>query len=179
VRRQDFVSEVLSLKRWNRCQFLHVGRLLQFPLLMASLAGIALVPGLQGQRSTSTADSPERTAEAVGRNCTTDLCSTVRIGCASCIDVTITLPAQAWVTKTHCLTNADYPDDRPRHQLHEVPCGLDVSWSRFETPIVTATSTGVTIHTIYHNRSSNRARDIKVTADWYLLPADRTTAPEP
>jgi hypothetical protein len=179
LRRQDFVCEVLGLKRWNRCQFLRVSRLLQFPLLMASLAGIVLVPGLQGQRSISTADSLERTAEAVGRNCTTDVCSTVHTGCASCIDITITLPPQAWVTKTHCLTNADNPDDRPRHQLHEVPCGLDVSWSRFETPIVTATTTGVTIHTIYHNRSSNRDRDIKVTADWYFLASNRTTAPGP
>jgi hypothetical protein len=121
-------------------------------------------PGL-----TTTADSGERTAAEVGRDCTTDQCSTSRYGCASCVEINIHLPPNAWVTKTHCYTNADYPGDRPRHQLVEVPCGIDISWSRFDTPIVTATSERVTVHTIYHNRSSNRARDVKLTAEWHLI----------
>jgi len=111
-------------------------------------------------------DSGLRTAQAVGANCTADKCSTDAGGCASCIDFVLQLPPEAWVTKTRCFTTASYPDDLPRHEPHEVPCGADVSFSRFDTPIVAATKTFVEVRSVYHNRSSDRARDAKMTVEW-------------
>jgi hypothetical protein len=143
--------------------------LLSHRFLLPCILILSTMAFSNGPGPTTTADSGERTAAEVGRDCTTDQCSTARYGCASCVEINIHLPPNAWVTKTHCYTNADYPGDRPRHQLVEVPCGIDISWSRFDTPIVTATSEGVTVHTIYHNRSSDRARDVKLTTEWHLI----------
>jgi subtilase family protein len=111
--------------------------------------------------------SAEQTVTAVGGDCKTNKCSN-NSGCASCVQLTIELRADAWVTRTHCYTTANYPDDYPRHNMHEVPCGEDVSWSVFETPIVLTRSQHVVISTTYHNRSSDRARDVRLAVEWSL-----------
>lgn len=129
-----------------------------------SLLASALV--LWGGQATHTAESDEFTADSVGHDCVTNKCSSDAGGCASCIQITVTLPPNAWITKVHCFTNANYPDDFPRHDLHEVNCGTDVSFSIFDTPDITATPAKVVVRTTYHNRSSNQSRDIKLKVDW-------------
>lgn len=104
------------------------------------------------------------TVPAVGHDCTKDICSTQPHGCASCVQLTLRLPPGAWVRKTHCFTTANYPLD---NELHEIPCGADVAWSRFDTPIVTASPHAVIVHTVYHNRSSNRVRSVRFQIEWH------------
>lgn len=113
-----------------------------------------------------TASSGERSSAATGLNCTTNTCSTTGAGCASCIRLTVELPANAWVVRTHCYTTANYPDDYHRDDLHEVACGLDASWSQFDTTIVIANNNRVVVETTYHNRSDNRTRDVRLDVDW-------------
>jgi hypothetical protein len=120
-------------------------------------------------QSSRDAESQVYTAESVGHNCTSDLCASTGEGCATCVELKITLPLNAWITKTHCDTNASYPIDYPRHELHEVNCGTDVSWSVFDTPIVSKISNAVTIRTVYHNRSSDRSRDVRLRVEWYEI----------
>jgi hypothetical protein len=79
------------------------------------------------------------------------------------------LPADSWVLKTHCFTNAGYPDDGK--DLHEVDCGTDIAWSIFDTPRVTATQSEVTVVSTFRNRSSNRNRLAKLTVDWQVINA--------
>jgi hypothetical protein len=133
--------------------------------LVVLAAVISLTMG-RGWAQGVTNSSGEYTAPEVGANCSSDQCSTKGEGCASCVSLIIHLPLGAWVTKTHCFTNANYPTDHPRHDLHEVPCGADISWSRFDTPIITATDADVIVRTTYHNRSSDRTRDVKLTVEW-------------
>src|ERR1700739_2163102 len=109
----------------------------------------------------------ERTATAVGGDCKTNKCSN-NSGCANCVQLTVELRSDAWVTKTHCYTTANYPDDYPRHNMHEGSCGEDVSWSVFETPIVVTGSQHLVISTTYHNRSSDRSRDVRLAVEWSL-----------
>jgi hypothetical protein len=139
--------------------------------LHALLVGILVCPLWCQSR---TANSPELTAAAVGMNCTSDTCSSRHEGCASCVELVVSLPPKAWVTKTHCYTTANYPDDHLRHDLHEVDCGVDNSWSIFDTPIVSATPSRVVIRSTYHNRSSNRSRDVKLTVEWRPIEASQS-----
>lgn len=118
-------------------------------------------------QTSRTIESPEYTAGKVGYDCKTNKCSSSGAsGCSSCVDVTVLLPLNAWVTKTHCYTNANFPTDYPPHGLHEVDCGSDVSWSVFDTPEVFVTSSSVVVRTTYHNRSSDRSRDVQLKVDW-------------
>lgn len=138
------------------------------PLLCIAIS--VLVLGSAGTTKDSpeitTSDSDEHTAAPVGHDCTSNVCSTSGQGCASCAVLAIHLPPNAWVTKTHCLTTANYPADYARHDLHETKCGEEISWSLFETPLVTASADEVLVRAVYHNRSSNRPRDAKIRVEW-------------
>src|SRR5579862_3039325 len=133
-------------------------------IALAMVTSWGAIPKVLAQSSVTS--SQERTAVAVGTDCTTDKCSNTGQGCASCVELRVELPANAWVTKTHCYTTAHYPDDYPRHDMREVGCGEDVSWSVFDTPTVSSTSSNVVIRTTYHNRSDNRSRDVRLKVDW-------------
>jgi hypothetical protein len=135
------------------------------PLITCSLILLSVV--LCAQVGSRIADTGEQAAPNTGQDCKTDSCSNSNQGCASCVYLALHLPPEAWVTKTHCYTNAQYPHDYQRHELHEVPCGEDISWSRFDTAIVSATPREVVVRTTYHNRSSDRTRDVKLTVDWH------------
>jgi hypothetical protein len=110
---------------------------------------------------TKTARSGVQTAAKTGSNCTSNTCSPDG-GCASCKDLEVSLPDTAQIIATHCLTNANYPKDYEHYDLHEVPCGKDVSWSIFENPDVN----GSVVRTRFHNRSSDRDRDVELTVDY-------------
>ena len=140
-----------------RCFVLEVAFLLVFAFGVGSQF-------LQAQLKTAT--SGARTASAVGFNCTTDMCSNSGAGCASCIRLTVELPANAWVVKTHCYTTANYPGDYDRNHLHQVACGMDNSWSFFDSTIVVATKQHVLVRTTFHNRSHNLSRDARLDVDW-------------
>jgi len=107
------------------------------------------------------ANSGIKTAHKVGHNCTSNTWDNEG-GCASCVDLAVSVPVSAQITAYHCLTNAGYPNDYPHYQMHEVRCGEDVSWSIFEPPSVN----GNTVTTRYHNRSSDRDRDVELTVDY-------------
>lgn len=136
---------------------------LHIAILLVVLLGIS---PQQLRAQLKTTSSGERTASAVGFNCTTDKCSESNTGCASCARLGVELPANAWVVKTHCYTTANYPDDYSRHDPHEVACGADNSWSLFDSTSVVATNQHVLVKTTYHNRSHNRSRDVRLDVEW-------------
>jgi hypothetical protein len=115
-------------------------------------------------------------AAAVGSDCTSDMCATNGRGCASCVELTISLQPNAWVDSLRCYTTANYPNDSA---IHEVGCGTDVAWSTFDTPLVVATAEKVLAKTTYHNRSSNRPRSVRLDVQWHPLEAKDLTAAPP
>jgi hypothetical protein len=115
----------------------------------------------QGQVSKSN----EVTAAKTGVNCTVNTCRPG--GCASCVVLTVYLPVGAHVDSVLCLTNAGFPKDYQHHDLHEVKCGEDVSWSIFDQAVTTTTQNNVVVTTTYHNRSSDRDRDVQTVVNWH------------
>ena len=107
------------------------------------------------------ASSDIQTAHKVGSNCTQNACGG-QGGCAVCVHLAVSVPAGKQITAIHCLTNAGYPNDYPHYELHEVQCGQDVSWSMFDPP----SNDGTTAETTYHNRSSDRDRDVQLAVDY-------------
>jgi hypothetical protein len=106
-------------------------------------------------------------ANKVGHNCTDNTCSNKSRGaCASCVDLTVSLPQGSEVVAKHCYTVAWYPDDHKHGDLHEIECTEDNSWSIFDDPFVDSSGSSVRVSTTYHNRSGDRDRDVKLCVDW-------------
>ena len=133
-----------------------------------SAALLSLCTNALGAAATETERSTEHAAVAVGSDCKTNVCSSASGGCASCVHLRVTLPAEVWVVKTHCVSSGNYPSDYERHDLHEVPCGVDVAWAQFDTPTVSAERNRLVVETTYHNRSSDRTRDVRMDVEWDL-----------
>jgi hypothetical protein len=106
--------------------------------------------------------SDVRSAPACGRDCTTNVCR-ANGGCASCVALDVQLPEQAKVTSIHCLTTANYPNDSA---LREVQCTQDNAWSVFDSPTVSEKNGYVSVHTTFHNRSSDRNRSAAIAVGW-------------
>ena len=102
-------------------------------------------------------------APKTGHPVTTNTC-----GVARCVELVIYLPLTAQNIKPHCYVNIkpNTTDDLPHGQLAEVGCGVDTAWSIFDEPIVQTTPTNVVVRTVFHNRSDNRDRDMKLVAEW-------------
>jgi hypothetical protein len=80
--------------------------------------------------------------------------------------LTLGLPKGSTVITKHCLTVAGFPNDSPHGNLHEVACTKDNSFSIFDDPAVSSSGNGVTVSTIFRNRSSDRDRDAQLCVDW-------------
>ena len=132
---------------------------LLYRLIVATLSIGWLVASVQGQAKT--AESAVMVAHKVGHDCKDNDCN----GCASCVSMSVGLPAGAKVIAVHCYTVANYPDDYAHGDLHEVTCGEDVSWSIFDKPSFSYYGL-LTVGTTYHNRSSDRDRDAQITVEW-------------
>lgn len=76
-----------------------------------------------------------------------------------CVTVTAKYPIEAIRRAVRCYTTANYPDDEP---LHEVACTEDNAWSVFESPIGGRGE----VSAVYHNRSHNRDRKVKIEVDY-------------
>lgn len=136
---------------------------LVFGFLIISVLVLSLNRSIQAQGKVTR--SGEFTAPKTVNQCTSNDCKPT--GCASCIDLTVYLPLGAQVDSIHCLTNAGYPNDFQHHDLHEVACGQDVSWSIFDTPVQSTTPNNTVVSTKYHNRSHNRDRDVELVVNWH------------
>ena len=99
------------------------------------------------------------------RDCTSNTCREDG-GCASCARLFVELPPDTKVLAIHCFTNAHAPDDFPKSELHEVACTQDNAWSIFESPIVKSGSSSNYITTVFHNRSSDRDRVVRLDVEW-------------
>jgi hypothetical protein len=107
--------------------------------------------------------SDVRTAPPCGRDCTTNACRE-NGGCASCVAFDVRLPDNAKVKSIRCLTTANYPDDLTA--LREVQCTQDNAWSVFDSPTVSGNNGSVSVHTTFHNRSSDRSRRAAIVVGW-------------
>jgi subtilisin family serine protease len=142
------------------------------PTGLTTFAIVAFTVGLSVLSASSACAQSDRSnsttviVSAVGSNCDSNQCSKDGSGCASCAVLEVQLPATAWVLKSHCYTSAGYPEDYGLSDLREVECGVDQSWSIFDTPSVTANQTRVSVTTIYRNRSGDRSRAVKLVVDW-------------
>jgi hypothetical protein len=105
--------------------------------------------------------SPVLVAHKVGRNCASN-------DCAVNVDLYVTIPLDAKVDSTGCLTVAHDPDDYHHDDLHAVPCGVDSAWSIFDKPASTSNQDTQIVRTIYRNRSSDRDRDAQLVVHWHL-----------
>jgi hypothetical protein len=109
------------------------------------------------------AESGVYTANKCGHDVKTNDCSEAR-----CVNLEVYLPLGAQVVATHCYANItlNAGPDLPHYQFNEVPAGVDTSWSIFDYPVQQSTPTNVVVRTTYHNRSSDRDRDVKLVVDW-------------
>lgn len=107
--------------------------------------------------------SPVFEAPRTGRDCKSNACRDDG-GCATCVKLVVEVPPETKVVAVHCFTNAHYPEDFPKAELHEVTCTEDNAWSIFESPIVREASGLVT--TVFHNRSSDRDRVVRLDVEW-------------
>lgn len=134
-----------------------------FPI---SIALMALMLSARAQ-DTRQACTGVLVAPKVGHNCTENTCSNRSQGaCASCVDLTVSVPQGSEVVAKHCYTVAGYPDDSHHGDLHEVACTTDNSWSVFDDPIVDSSGSSVVVRTTFHNRSGDRDRDAELCVDW-------------
>lgn len=133
----------------------------------ALFVALTLSCTLVGARATRTACTGVLVANKVGHDCKENRCSNKIQGtCASCVDLTVSLPQGSEVVATRCYTVAWYPDDYAHGDLHQVPCTTDNSWSIFDDPVVDSSGNSVRVSTTYHNRSDDRDRDVKLCVDW-------------
>lgn len=125
-----------------------------------SLVLLALAMSAQAQTSNPVC-SDVIVAHKVGSNCTQTECAGSG-GCAICVDLVVTLPPGTHQVAIHCLTVANYPKDYQHGDLHEVACTTDNAWSIFDNP----SDNGNSVSTTFHNRSSDRDRDVQLCANW-------------
>jgi hypothetical protein len=140
-------------------------------LLSALLMAIAISGGrpttVHGQQLKTATDGPHTTPKT-GSNCTSNTC-TNQGGCATCVTLTVYMPLTAQVAANgiHCWTNAGGKEgDLPHGQFAELACGKDGGWSIFDPPVTTTTAGNTIVTTTYHNRSSDRDRDVKLIVNY-------------
>jgi hypothetical protein len=119
------------------------------------------VLGLDQGGGSGTASSPLVYVPASYGECKTNAC--YPNGCALCQTLEVFIPVGATIGTQRCYTTAAYPNDGP---LRQVNCTTDNAWSIFDSPTA-ENRTGITVvRTIYHNRSHNRIRAIRMEVDY-------------
>jgi hypothetical protein len=99
------------------------------------------------------------TVQATGSDCTSN-------NCATSTELIVRLSAGAKVARVHYFTNASGNPALDEPNVREITPG-DVGWS-FMAPASIAQEAGgeTVVKTTYFNRSSNRARQAKITVDY-------------
>lgn len=117
-----------------------------------------------GAAAVQTSSSEIAYAPATGGDCKTNDCRYPGPGCATCVAVEAPIPNGAKVVAVRCFTTAGgIPGDVP---LRSVDCKADVGWSAWQPYAVTSKGFYQAVSDIYHNRSSNRIRAIKIEVDY-------------
>jgi hypothetical protein len=140
-------------------------------LLVAGFAAASMLLLCANQvvlgQNKKTTESNIATAAKTGRNCDDNKCSSVG-GCASCVELLVSLPREAHVDDIQCMSNAGgQGGDYPHMDFHPYKCGADSWWSFFDAPVTTKTADNTVIKTTFHNRSDNRDRDAKLVVTWH------------
>ena len=104
-------------------------------------------------------------------NCTTNNCQppgkTNLSGLAACAELIVKIPAAAIFRAVRLYSTAQYPNDVPIPEL--MPWNTDKAWSWFDGPPGrTFEGQFLVIRTQYHNRCSNRFRQIRMEVDYEL-----------
>jgi hypothetical protein len=133
--------------------------------ILAGRQSAKCVNGANQERTSNVSSSRTHGAAKTGMDCTTNACRD-NGGCATCVRLDLQLPLNAKVLAVHCFTNAHHPEDFPKSELHEIRCTADNAWSIFESPVVTYGSEFSVVTTIFHNRSSDRDRMVRLDVEW-------------
>jgi hypothetical protein len=81
------------------------------------------------------------------------------------LTLTVYLPLNAQVVATHCYTTAGGPQGDTG--IREVACGAELdAWAMFDATTQHTTPSNTVIETVFHNRSSNRDRQVELAVDW-------------
>jgi hypothetical protein len=131
----------------------------RIPVIMLIALGLSVIVSLiEIQRVSGASNStPDYSVAGTGNPCTSNECAQKQ-------PLRLELPAGSQVDGVHCLTTANYPDDT---SLHEVSCTTDNAWSIFDSPRIDTYQNSVIVSTTYYNRSHNRTRTVRLTADWH------------
>lgn len=104
------------------------------------------------------------TVPHAGGNCTSNTCGPGH--CAGCRTLTIYLPLNAQAVASRCYTNAGGTQG-DSGALVQVTCGVELNaWAMFDAPRQYTTPNNTVIETVFHNRSSNRDRQVELQVDW-------------
>ncbi|MGA8027720.1 MAG: hypothetical protein WB992_11285 [Bryobacteraceae bacterium] len=104
------------------------------------------------------------TVRHAGGNCTSNVCGPGH--CAGCLTLTVYLPLNAQVVVSRCYTTAGGPQGDSATPA-QVQCGAELNaWAMFDATRQYTTPNNTVIETVFHNRSSDRDRQVELQVDW-------------
>jgi hypothetical protein len=105
------------------------------------------------------------TAPATGGGCNENRCKTDG-GCASCLDLTVTLPQGSQVRAIRYYTTAGSHGSEDMG-MHEIQPGETDDWAMMEQATQTSDSSAhVIVRAKFYNRSNNRSRQARLEVDY-------------